>query len=150
MRSGTRGWMTVSAALGLLMLTSGIAQAAPTISLAGPVTIETARTLTVPISASCDPVGQETTFIVVTVSQGTIQKGNYVDGQGDVLDLICDSTPHSYRVAVPASFGRAAWRPGEAALTAIISYCSRELDGTLGCTTQAFVPAGTPIQLTRR
>jgi hypothetical protein len=86
---------------------------------------------------------------VVTVTQGTLQTPSYVDGQGDVLNLTCDSAPHTYDVAVPLTFGRGVWRPGEASLTAILSYCFRAEDGTLSCTTQAFIPAGTPIILVR-
>jgi hypothetical protein len=150
MRFSVRMLTTLAVALGFLLAIPPIAQAAVTISITGSATIKAARTLTVPISASCAPDGQESTFIIVTVSQGTIQKGNYVDGQGDVLSPVCDSTAHSYDVEVRASFGKTAWRPGDAALTAIISYCMRAQDGTLSCTTQAFVPAGTPIQLVRR
>ena len=149
MATGRRLVTVMATVVALLLAAPVVAQAAPSISLAGDVTIQSPRLLTVPIEATCDPVGQETTFIVVTVSQGTLQTPTYVDGQGDVLTVTCDSAPHTYDVAVPVTFGRGVWRPGEASLTAILSYCFRAEDGTLSCTTQAFIPAGTPIILVR-
>ena len=149
MATGKRLLAVMATAVALLLAASAVAEAAPSISLAGDVTIQSPRLLTVPLEATCDPVGQETTFIVVTVSQGTLQTPSYVDGQGDVLTLTCDSAPHTYDVAVPVTFGRAVWRPGEASLTAILSYCFRAQDGTLSCTTQAFIRSGTPIILVR-
>jgi hypothetical protein len=150
MATGRRLLAVMATAVALLLAAPAVARAAPSISLAGDVTIESPRLLTVPIEATCDPVGQESTFIVVTVAQGPIQTPSYVDGQGDVLTVTCDSVPHTYDVAVPLTFGRGVWRPGEASLTAILSYCFRAEDGTLSCTTQAFIRAGTPITLVRR
>jgi hypothetical protein len=127
----------------------GTAHADASISLGGAVVRQSARTLSVPITATCDDVGQESTFIVVTVTQGFYLDPNYVEGQGDVLSVTCDSIPHTYIVSVPVTFGRATWRPGQAALTAIISYCYSE-NGSLSCTTQAFIPAGTTITIHSR
>ena len=149
MTTGARLLAVMATAVALLLAAPAVGQAAPSISLAGAVIIQNPRLLTVPLEATCDPVGQETTFIVVTVTQGTIQTPTYVEGQGDVLTVTCDSAAHTYDVAVPVTFGRGVWRPGEASLTAILSYCFRAEDGTLGCTTQAFIRAGTPIILVR-
>ena len=149
MATGRRLLPVMATAVALLLAAPAVAQAAPSISLAGDVTIQSPRLLTVPLEVTCDPVGQESTFIVVTVTQGTLQTPSYVEGQGDVLTLTCDSAPHIYDVAVRVTFGRGVWRPGKASLTAILSYCFRAPDGTLSCTTQAFIGAGTPIILVR-
>jgi len=149
MATGRRLIAVVATAIALLLAAPAVAQAVPSISLAGDVRIQNPRLLTVPLEATCDQVGQETAFIDVTVTQGTVQTPRYVEGQGDVLTLTCDSAPHTYDVAVPVTFGRGVWRRGAASLTAILSYCFRAEDGTLSCTTQAFIPAGTPIILVR-
>jgi hypothetical protein len=146
MRQWTYRAMAVVLAGAFPLAVPAVAQAAASLSLAGEVRIDSPKLLTVPVEATCDAVGQETTFIVVTVTQGRLQKGNFVEGEGDVLDVTCDSAPHTYDVVVPAD--RGAWRPGPASLTAIISYCVTE-NGSFNCTTQAFIPFGTPIELVR-
>jgi hypothetical protein len=141
---------TILGALAVLVgLPAGSAYADASISVGGPIVRQAARTLTVPITASCDDVGQESAFIVVTVTQGYYLDPNYVEGQGDVLSVTCDSLPHEYTVSVPVTFGQATWRPGQASLTAILSYCYVE-NGSLSCTTQAFIPAGTTITIQPR
>ena len=142
----SRAFAVVIAAVVWALSVPGVAQAAAAISLAGDARISASRTLTVPVEASCDAVGQETTFIVVTVTQGQPDRGRYVEGQGDVLDVPCDSAAHSFDVVVTADKGT--WRPGTASLTAIISYCVTE-GGSLNCITQAFIPFGTPVTLVR-
>ena len=147
MRRGTfRALGVVAAAVAWTLAVPAFAQAAAVLSLAGEVRIESPKLLTVPVEASCDAVGQESTFILVTVTQGRLQKGNFVEGQGDVLDVTCDSALHPYDVVVAAD--RGAWRPGAASLTAIISYCVTE-GGSFNCTTQAFIRSGTSINLVR-
>jgi len=54
-------------AMTVVMAAPALAQAS--ISLAGPAVISSSKSLSVPITATCDPVGQETTFILVTVTQ---------------------------------------------------------------------------------
>ena len=147
MRTLTRLGVMAVAGAALTVAGSSAAYAAASLSQPGTATIESRRTLSVPITATCDDVGQETTFIVVSVTQGDYQDRKYVEGQGDVLEVTCDSTAHDYTVSVPVTFGRGGFRPGTATLDAIISDCYT-VDGTLSCTTQAFIP-DTTITLTR-
>jgi len=140
----------ILAALAIFVgVAAGTAYADASLSLAGQVVRQKAHTLGVPITATCDEVGQESTFIVVTVTQGFYLDANYVEGEGDLLSVTCDSAPHKYLVPVPVTFGKATWRPGQATLTAIISYCYRQ-NGSLNCTTQAVIPAGTTITISPR
>jgi hypothetical protein len=141
--------ITIAAVVATLMLvTSTVAYAQASISLGGDAVITSSKVLSVPITATCDPVGQETTFILVTVTQPR-GGGAFVEGEGSVEPVICDSTPHTYIVSVPRTGpDGGAWRPGEASLTAIISTCVTE-NGSFNCTTQAFIPQ-TTITLVRR
>src|SRR3712207_2909004 len=84
----------------LVLVTSAVAYAQASISSGGDAVITSGKVLSVPITATCDPVGQETTFIDVTVTQPR-GKGAFVEGQGSVEPVICDSTPHTYKVTVP-------------------------------------------------
>jgi len=133
-------------AMTVVMAAPALAQAS--ISLGGDAVITRSKVLSVPITATCDDVGQETTFILVTVTQPR-GGGAFVEGEGSVEPVICDSTPHTYIVSVPRTGpDGGAWRPGAASLTAIISYCVTEND-SFNCTTQAFIPQ-TTITLVRR
>jgi hypothetical protein len=132
----------------LMLFASTVAHAQASISLAGDAVITNSKTLSVPITATCDSVGQETTFILVTVTQPR-SGGTFVEGEGSTESVICDSLPHTYIVTVPRTGpDGGAWRPGDASLTAIISYCVTE-NGSLNCTTQAFI-SQTTITLVRR
>jgi hypothetical protein len=139
----------VAAATALTILSPSAALADAAISVDGDIVMKPKSTLEVPISATCDDVGQETSFIVLTVTQGSYPAATYVEGQGDVTTLTCDSSEQLYRVAVPVTFGKATWRPGAASLTGILSYCFTE-DGSLNCTTQAFIPSGTTVTIRPR
>jgi len=141
--------ITIVAVVATLMLvTSTVAYAQASISLGGDAVITSSKVLSVPITATCDPVGQETTFILVTVTQPR-GGGAFVEGEGSVEPVICDSTPHTYIVTVPRTGpDGGAWRPGNASLTAIISYCVTE-NGSFNCTTQDFI-SQTTITLARR
>ena len=141
--------ITIAAVVATLMLvTSTVAYAQASISLGGDAVITSSKVLSVPITATCDPVGQETTFILVTVTQPR-SGGAFVEGEGSVEPVICDSTPHTYIVTVPRTGpDGGAWRPGDASLTAIISNCITE-NGSFNCTTQAFI-SQTTITLVRR
>ena len=133
-------------AMSVVMAAPALAQAS--ISLGGNAVITSSKSLSVPITATCDPVGQETTFILVTVTQPR-SGGAFVEGEGSFEPVICDSTPHAYIVSVPRTGpDGGAWRPGAASLTAIISNCFTE-NGSFNCTTQAFIPQ-TTITLVRR
>jgi hypothetical protein len=126
--------------------TPALAQAS--ISLSGDAVITSSKVLSVPVTATCDDVGQQTTFILVTVTQPRVG-GAFVEGEGSVEAVTCDSTPHTYTVTVPRTGpDRGAWRPGGASLSSIISYCVTEND-SFNCTTQAFLPQ-TTITLVRR
>jgi hypothetical protein len=140
---------TIGAVVATLMLvTSTVAYAQASISLGGDAVITSSKVLSVPITATCDPVGQETTFILATVTQPR-GGGAFVEGEGSVEPVICDSTPHTYIVTVPRTGpDGGAWRPGAASLRAIISNCVTE-NGSFNCTTQAFIPQ-TTITLVRR
>jgi hypothetical protein len=142
-------YVVVLAVMGLLMVALAVpAYAQASISLGGDAVITRSKVLSVPITATCDPVGQETTFILVTVTQPR-GGGAFVEGEGSVEPVICDSTPHTYDVTVPRTGPNGgAWRPGEASLRAIISYCAT-VDGSFNCTTQDFIPQ-TTITLVRR
>jgi len=142
-------YVVMLAVLALLMVALAVpAYAQASISLGGDAVITSSKVLSVPITASCDPVGQETTFILVTVTQPR-SGGAFVEGEGSVEPVICDSTPHTYNVTVPRTGpDGGAWRPGAASLSAIISYCATE-NGSFNCTTQAFIPQ-TTITLVRR
>ena len=132
----------------MVPLFAAVAYAQASISSGGYAVITSSKVLSVPITATCDPVGQETTFILVTVTQPR-GGGAFVEGEGSVEQVICDSTPHTYIVSVPRTGpDGGAWRPGVASLTAIISYCVTE-NGSFNCTTQAFIPQ-TTITLVRR
>src|SRR4028118_746584 len=121
----------------LMLVTSAVAHAQASISLGSDAVITSSKVLSVPITATCDPVGQETTFILVTVTQPR-GGGAFVEGEGSVEPVICDSTPHTYNVNVPRTGpDGGAWRRGDASLTAIISYCVTE-NGSFNCTTQDF------------
>jgi hypothetical protein len=141
-------YVVMLAVIALLMVALAVpAYAQAPISSGGDAVITSSKVLSVPITATCDPVGQETTFIGVTVTQPR-GGGAFVEGEGSVEPVICDSTPHHYNVTVPRTGpSGGAWRPGEASLTAIISYCVTE-NGSFNCTTQAFTQ--TTITLVRR
>jgi len=130
-----------------VLVTSAVAYAQASVSSGGDAVIASSKVLSVPITATCDSVGQETTFIDVTVTQPR-GGGAFVEGQGSVEPVVCDSTPHTYNVTVPMTgpWG-GAWRPGDASLNAIISYCVTD-NGSFNCTTQAFTQ--TTITLVRR
>jgi hypothetical protein len=142
-------YVVMLAVMALLLVALAVpAYAQASISSGGDAVITSSKVLSVPITVSCDPVGQETTFILVTVTQPR-GGGAFVEGEGSVEPVICDSTPHTYNVTVPRTGpDGGAWRPGEASLTAIISYCATE-NGSFNCTTQAFIPQ-TTITLVRR
>jgi hypothetical protein len=143
-------YVVMLAVMALSMVALAVpAYAQASIALGGDAVISTSKVLSVPITATCDPVGQETTFILVTVTQPR-GGGAFVEGEGSVeQEVICDSTPHTYIVTVPRTGpDGGAWRPGVASLTAIISYCATE-NGSFNCTTQAFIPQ-TTITLVRR
>jgi hypothetical protein len=136
------------AMLAMMAFVAAPALAQASISLGGDAVITTSKALSVPISATCDSVGQETTFILVTVTQPR-GGGAFVEGEGSVEPVICDSAPHTYIIRVPRTGpDGGAWRPGAASLNAIISYCVTEND-SFNCTTQAFIPQ-TTITLVRR
>ena len=136
------------AMLAMMAFLAAPALAQASISLGGDAVIKSSKVLSVPITASCAPVGQETTFILVTVTQPR-SEGAFVEGEGSVEPVICDSTPHTYIVTVPRTGpDGGAWRPGKASLTAIVSDCVT-VDGSFNCTTQAFIPQ-TTITLVRR
>jgi hypothetical protein len=138
----------VVAMIAMTVVMAAPALAQSSISLGGDAVITSSKVLSVPITASCDPVGQETTFILVTVTQPR-SGGAFVEGEGSVEPVICDSTSHTYNVTVPRTGPHGgAWRPGAASLTAIISTCFTE-NGSFNCTTQAFLPQ-TTITLVRR
>ncbi len=141
--------ITLAAVVATLMLVSStVAYAQASISLGGDAVITSSKVLRVPITASCDPVGQETTFILVTVTQPR-GGGAFVEGEGSIEPVICDSTPHTYIVTVPRTGPNGgAWRPGDASLTAIISDCVTE-NNSFNCTTQAFI-SQTTITLNKR
>jgi hypothetical protein len=142
-------YVVMLAVMALLMVALAVpAYAQASISLGGDAVITSGKVLSVPITATCDPVGQETTFIDVDVTQPR-GRGAFVEGGGSVEPVICDSTPHTYNVTVPRTGpDGGAWRPGAASLTAIISYCATQ-NGSFNCTTQAFIPQ-TTITLVRR
>jgi hypothetical protein len=138
----------VVAMLAMTVVIAAPAVAQASISLGGNAVISSSKSISVPITATCDPVGQETTFILVTVTQPR-GGGAFVEGEGSVEPIICDSTPHTYNVTVPRTGpDGGAWRPGAASLTAIISNCVTD-NGSFNCTTQAFIPQ-TTITLVRR
>jgi len=63
-------YIVMLAAMALLMVALAVpAYAQASISLGGDAVITSSKVLSVPITATCDPVGQETTFIGVTVTQ---------------------------------------------------------------------------------
>jgi hypothetical protein len=142
-------YVVMLAVMALLMVALAVpAYAQASISLGGDARIISSKVLSVPITATCDTVGQETTFILVTVTQPR-GGGAFVEGEGSVEPVICDSKPHTYIVTVPRTGpDGGAWRPGDASLTAIISYCVTE-NNSFNCTTQAFIPQ-TTITLVRR
>jgi hypothetical protein len=138
----------VVATLAMTVVMAAPALAQASIALGGAAVITSSKSLSVPITAICDPVGQETTFILVTVTQPR-GGGAFVEGEGSVEPVVCDSTPHTYNVTVPRTGpDGGAWRPGAASLSAIISNCVTE-NGSFNCTTQAFIPQ-TTITLVRR
>lgn len=117
----------------LTMLSTAPATAAASLGVGDPILMQSMRTLDVSVQATCDDVGQDSTFIVVNVSQGSYPATNYVEGAGDVLDVTCDGSPHFYRVKVRLTFGKASWRVGAASVDGILSNCYQD-----SCTTQAF------------
>jgi hypothetical protein len=144
----TRAAVIVAVATTLMLVASTVAHAQASISLGGDAVITSSKVLSVPITATCDVVGQETTFILVTVTQPR-SGGTFVEGEGAIESVPCDATAHTYIVTIPRTGpDPGAWRPGAALLTAIISYCFTE-NGSLNCTTQAFVSQMT-ITLRRR
>jgi hypothetical protein len=142
-------YVVVVVVVALLMVVLAVpAYAQSSISLGGDAVITSSKVLSVPITATCDDVGQETTFVLVTVTQPR-SEGAFVEGEGSVEPVICDSTPHTYVVTVPRTGpDGGAWRPGAASLSAITSNCATE-NGSFNCTTQAFIPQ-TTITLVRR
>ena len=142
-------YVVMLAVMALLLVAVAVpAYAQASIASGGDAVITSSKVLSVPITASCAPVGQQTTFILVTVTQPR-GGGAFVEGEGSVEPVICDSTSHTYNVTVPRTGpDGGAWRPGSASLSAIISYCATE-NGSFNCTTQAFIPQ-TTITLVRR
>ncbi len=142
-------YVVMLAVMVLLMVALAVpAYAQASISLGGDAVITSSKVLSVPITATCDPVGQETTFILVTVTQPR-GGGAFVEGEGSVEPVICDSAPHTYIVTVPRTGpDGGAWQPGVASLNGIINYCVTESD-SFNFTTQTFIPQ-TTITLVRR
>jgi hypothetical protein len=59
-------YVVMLAVMALLMVALSVPAYAPaSLSLGGEAVITTSKVLSVPITATCDPVGQETTFILV-------------------------------------------------------------------------------------
>src|SRR5215213_1762099 len=78
------------AVLPLLMVALAVpAYAQASISLGGDAVIKSSKVLSVPITASCAPVGQETTFILVTVTQPR-SGGAFVEGEASLSAIISD------------------------------------------------------------
>ena len=131
----------------MTVLFAGVAHAEAGLTLSGDIVQGSARTLQVPVTATCDDAGQDSAFIDLAIIQE--QGKRYVEGQGAVTDVTCDSLPHEYTIAVPITFGQGTWRTGGASLTGILSYCFVASDGSPYCVTQAFIPSATAVTITR-
>lgn len=131
--------LALSSALGTAVLASSL-----TVELGARAALGESRTAaTVPVTVTCGPYEEqatETSSLRVSLEQSTGQ--STVTGSGEVTDLVCDGSPHTYDVTVRAS-GGGAFRGGPATATAVaqahaivvITTCIEDPEGDRICNT---------------
>jgi hypothetical protein len=103
------------------LVVPGLAKADPGVSVAiGPTaTLQSRVLLTVPVTVTCDPVGDFFSMSFVSVEQASGTK--IASGSGFLPTVTCDSAPHTYGVSVLANTTGPPFHGGQAVVSASVS-----------------------------
>lgn len=120
MRRSLISFATVAATL-VALVVPGLASADPgvTVGLGSGATLQSRVLLTVPVTVSCDPVGDffSMSFVSVEQASGT----QIASGSGFLPTLTCDGAPHSYAASVVANAAGPPFHGGQAVASASVS-----------------------------
>lgn len=115
--------ISVAAVVGtcVALVVPGLAKADPgvTVSIGSTATLESRVLLTVPITVTCDPVGDFFSMSFVSVEQASGTR--IAHGSGFISTLTCDSTPHTYPVSVLADTSGPPFHGGPTVASAFVS-----------------------------
>jgi hypothetical protein len=133
----------VGATVAAVLLSSGVAQAAP----CGPARLEgldrqeRGASVSVTFSLKCAPHGPETnTYFSMTLWQGTFGAKRYVEGFGGIVTppsiIVCDNTRHSYTFNIRPSeaYADRRFRVGKATTEWSVVTCTQVDPETTECT----------------
>jgi hypothetical protein len=115
--------------------TAGAADPTATITLVPPVTLNSDRSVTVTVIATCVPLDEYkglpplAEVIVVQGSGHAVVRGSFA------AVAVCDNTPHQYEIRVSPDEPSARFHRGRASVVAVISACGF-LDQALVCLRQ--------------
>lgn len=118
--------VVASTVVGLII--AGPAQANPgvTVAIGSSATLQSRVLLTLPVTVSCDPVGDFFAMSFVSVEQAAGRQ--IARGTGFNFPLpVCDSTPHTYPVSVLADASGPPFHGGQA-----VAFASVNIFGSLG------------------
>ena len=109
------------------LLVPGLAQADPGVVVAiGPAaTLQSRVLLGVPITVTCDPLGDFFVMSYVSIEQASGTR--IAAGSGYVPTVVCDSAPHAYQVSVLADASGPPFHGGQA-----VAFASVNIFGSLG------------------
>lgn len=99
----------------------GLAKADPgvTVAIGSTATLESRVLLTVPITVTCDPVGDFFTMSFISVEQASGSR--IASGSGFISTLTCDSASHTYAVNVLADTSGPPFHGGQAVASASVN-----------------------------
>ena len=99
----------------------GLAKADPgvTVAIGSSATLQSRVLLTVPVTVTCDPVGDFFPMSFVSVEQASGTK--IASGSGFLPTITCDSAPHTYGVSVLANSSGPPFHGGQAVASASVS-----------------------------
>jgi hypothetical protein len=99
----------------------GLAKADPgvTVAIGSTATLQSRVLLTVPITVTCDPVGDFFTMSFISVEQASGSR--IASGSGFISTLTCDSAPHTYPVNVLADTSGPPFHGGQAVASASVN-----------------------------
>lgn len=120
MRKSSVYLAAVAASL-VALVVPGLAQADPgvTVTIGSTATLQSRVLLTVPITVTCDPVGDFFSMSFVSVEQASGTR--IASGSGFISTLTCDSAPHTYQVSVLAGASGPPFHGGSAIASASVS-----------------------------
>jgi hypothetical protein len=119
--------LAVAATTLIALIVPGLAHADPGVTVAiGPTaTLQSRVLLTVPVTVTCEPIGDFFGMSFVSVEQASGRQ--IARGSGFIPTVTCDSAPHAYLVSVLADASGPPFHGGQAVVTAVVS-----LFGSLG------------------